>query len=68
VDGSVSLAINFASGWEPDGARDGWKVSVDGEQGAASYSPELMDLALPAATILLALAALALIAVGRFRT
>jgi len=67
VDGTVSLALDYSPGWEPDGESDGWKVSVDGGEGAASYSPQLMDLALPAATILLALAAMTLIAVGRVR-
>jgi GT2 family glycosyltransferase len=68
VDGAVSLALNYAPGWEPDGVREDWEVSVDGSLGAATYSPDTADMAFPIATIGLLLAALTLIAVGKART
>ena len=68
VDGPVSLAANYAPGWEPGGVRDGWEIMVDGDRGAATYSPDPAEMTFPVVTIFLLIAALTLIGVGRART
>jgi GT2 family glycosyltransferase len=68
VDGPVSLAVNYAPGWEPGGVRDGWETTVDGDRGTATYSPDPAEMAFPVVTIFLLIGALTLIGVGRART
>ena len=68
VDGRVPLAVNYDSGWEPDSSRDGWAVTVDGSAGRAWYSATSIDTALPIASMLLMVGAIASIAVGQRRT
>ncbi|MFP3882002.1 MAG: hypothetical protein ACLFWH_06745 [Actinomycetota bacterium] len=68
IDDRVPLAVNYADGWEPDSSRDGWAVTVDGSAGRAWYAASSAEMALPIASILLVVGAIAMIAVGRRRT
>jgi GT2 family glycosyltransferase len=36
-DGRVSILVNHASGWEPDGASEGWHLSASAESGSAHF-------------------------------
>lgn len=68
VDGPATVAVNYDPGWEQDGAREDWFVTLEGEPGRAWYAPTTTSMALPVASIVLLVGALALIVVGRTRS
>ncbi len=65
--GEVTLAINHADGWDRNGTRADWAVSVDGSTGRAWYSPQSIAYVPPAATLTLLVAAIGMIVWGRRR-
>jgi GT2 family glycosyltransferase len=63
--GRVELAINYTTGWEPEGGQVGWYTSVSASSGVASYSGHTVNLALGYASAVMLLGGLVLIGVGR---
>lgn len=51
IEDRVIISMNFDSGWQPDPQPDGWRMTVDGSDGVASYSPAGTTRALSMATI-----------------
>lgn len=68
IDGSISIAVNYADGWQPDGARAGWSVAVDGGQGVASFASTGLTTPLAYSVVALLLGTIALLIVGRRRS
>ncbi len=65
VNGTVGIAVEFAEGWNPNGTRSGWSVSVEGEEGRATFASKGIQTPLAYTVAALAVAALACIVVGR---
>jgi hypothetical protein len=64
----VLLAINHDEGWEQEAVRSDWAVAVDGSTGEARYRGTTDRLAFPVATMVLTLAGLVLMGMGRVRS
>jgi hypothetical protein len=67
VDSAVSLSINHAAGWEPEGTPEAWGVSVEGAAGAARYASSRSDLVWPVVSLVVVLGSLVMIGLGRRR-
>ncbi len=67
-EADIPIAVGFDDDWQPDAARNGWSVTVDGREGRAWYSASTIEMALPVASIVLVVGGLVMIALGRRRS
>ncbi len=68
VDGPVTLSLNYADGWQPDGSPSEWYAVVDGRDGTASYEGDGLALGLAVTVMVVLAASLIAIVVGRRRS
>ena len=68
ADGRVPVAMNFDDGWGPDAVPSDWHLTVDGNEGTASWSASNISIALSGVVVTLLVAAMAMIVVGRRRS
>jgi hypothetical protein len=65
MDGRVEVAMNYDSGWAPDPAPSDWYLTVDGNEGTASWSAPTLPTALSIAVVTMLVGSLAMIGLGR---
>ncbi len=63
----IALAVNQDDDWSPDPALDGWSLTVDGGQGSATYRADSSALILPILAMVMLMASVVAILVGRAR-
>lgn len=68
ANSDITIAANYADGWQRDGTPDRWAVAVDGTPGRAWYSPPNSEFILQGAAVVVLIGGLLMIVWGRRRT
>jgi hypothetical protein len=65
IEGTVRIATNHHSGWSPDAAPEDWGLTVAGDDGVATFRPSGVNLFAAISTLIVVLAALSMLILGR---